>query len=68
MSHFRVGRTDATTGQEMVEAYERWLDTGEVDERDLILEHNAQDVLLLPDIVPHLLRSPGRSRRVRRQG
>jgi uncharacterized protein len=66
MSHFRVGRTDDTTGYEMVEAYWRWLDTGDSDERELILEHNAQDVMLLPDIVPHLLRQRAGKKRPRR--
>lgn len=63
MSHFRIGRTDGTPGYEMVEAYWRWLETGDAADRDLILEHNAQDVMLLPDVVPHLLRAPHRGRR-----
>lgn len=71
MSHFRIGRTDDTTGYEMVEAYWRWLETRHAGERDLILEHNAQDVMLLPDIVPHLLRAPssgGRTAKPRVRG
>ena len=56
MAHFGVGRTDDTTGGEMVEAYARWLETRSAADRDAILEHNAEDVLLLPDVVPHLLR------------
>jgi uncharacterized protein YprB with RNaseH-like and TPR domain len=54
MHHFGLRRTDDTSGAEMVNAYERWLETGDTDERDIILEHNADDVLLLPDVVPYL--------------
>jgi uncharacterized protein YprB with RNaseH-like and TPR domain len=57
MAHFRLGRVDQTSGLEMVEAYRRWLQTGNPADRDLILDHNAEDLLLLPDLVP-LLKSP----------
>lgn len=58
MSHFRVGRQDETSGREMVDAYYKWLRTGIGSYRDLILEHNADDLLLLPDLVPHLTQPP----------
>lgn len=64
MAHFRLGRTDHTGGDEMVKAYRRWLKTRDQVHRDLILEHNAQDLLLLPDLVPHLTQSPGQRRRI----
>lgn len=59
MAHFALGRVDQTSGYEMVEAYHRWVKHGEVADRDLILEHNADDLLLLPDLVPCLTQPPG---------
>jgi uncharacterized protein YprB with RNaseH-like and TPR domain len=59
MAHFRVGREDATSGLEMIDAYYRWLQAGRPADRDLILAHNADDLLLLPDLVPHLTAAPG---------
>jgi uncharacterized protein YprB with RNaseH-like and TPR domain len=65
MEHFGVGRTDATSGEEMIDVYARWRRTGRTEDRDVILEHNAQDLLLLPDVVPYLLAGPrGRGRAV----
>ncbi|HYF92097.1 MAG TPA: ribonuclease H-like domain-containing protein [Symbiobacteriaceae bacterium] len=58
MAHFQVGRQDETSGREMVEAYYKWLRTGIASYRDLILEHNAEDLLLLPDLVPCLTHPP----------
>jgi len=58
MAHFQVGRQDETSGREMVEAYYKWLRTGIGSYRDLILEHNADDLLLLPDLVPYLTQPP----------
>lgn len=71
MAFFDLGRTDRTSGYEMVVAYRRWLRSGEPRHRELILEHNAQDLLLLPDLVPCLSRPPrggaaGSSTRARR--
>lgn len=62
MAHFALGREDHTSGLAMVEAYWNWLRTGDQAERDLILDHNADDLLLLPDLVPHLS-GPPRTRR-----
>lgn len=58
MAHFQVGRQDETSGREMVEAYYQWLRKGIGSYRDLILEHNADDLLLLPDLVPFLTQPP----------
>jgi uncharacterized protein len=58
MAHFRLGRQDETSGREMVEAYHKWLRTGIGSYRDLILVHNAEDLLLLPDLVPCLTQPP----------
>ena len=55
LAHFGVQRVDETSGVDMVNAYRRWLRTGNPAHRSLILDHNADDVLLLPDLVPHLL-------------
>lgn len=62
MHWFGVGRGDATSGWEMVQAYERWLQDGIAGDRDLILTHNADDLLYLPELVP-LLITPSRRRR-----
>jgi uncharacterized protein len=62
MAHFRVGRQDATSGLEMIDAYMRWLAKGNPADRDLILHHNADDLLLLPDLVPYLTAAPGQAR------
>lgn len=65
MAHFRLGRIDATSGLEMIAAYERWLRDRHPADRDLILEHNADDLLLLPDLVPCLSAPPmGREQRL----
>lgn len=59
MAYFQLGRQDTTSGREMVEAYYKWLQTGIGSYRDLILAHNAEDLLLLPDLVPCLTQPPG---------
>jgi len=58
MAHFRLGRADSHGGGEMVEAYWRWVEAGDPADRDLILAHNADDLLLLPDLVPYLAPPP----------
>lgn len=63
MAFFAVGREDATSGYAMVEAYRRWVADGDPADRDLILAHNADDLLLLPDLVPLLTSPPDASRR-----
>ncbi|MEW6723613.1 MAG: ribonuclease H-like domain-containing protein [Bacillota bacterium] len=63
MAFFRLGRTDHTSGHEMVQAYQRWLKTRDPVHRDLILEHNAQDLMLLPDLMIHLLQAQVQGRR-----
>jgi len=68
MAHFRLGRQDETSGREMVEAYYKWLRTGIGSYRELILEHNAEDLLLLPDLIPCLTQPPQASTRTRGAG
>lgn len=62
LAHFRIHREDRSRGGDVVEAYERWLDDGDETARDLILDHNAEDVLLLPELAARLLKVHGRKR------
>lgn len=57
MQHLGIRREDHSGGSEVVDAYAEWLDSRDTGARDLILDHNADDVLLLPDLVPHLMRT-----------
>jgi uncharacterized protein YprB with RNaseH-like and TPR domain len=58
MSVFELGREDSTSGLAMVEAYYRWVAKGDPADRDLILDHNADDLLLLPDVFSRLSAPP----------
>lgn len=63
MSFFELGREDATSGREMIDAYYRWVGTGNTADRDLILDHNADDLLLLPDVFTCLSSPPAAGQR-----
>lgn len=63
MAHFGVDRDDHTSGGEMVVAYSRWLGTRDPAARQVILDHNADDVALLPEVFVHLSRPPERRQR-----
>lgn len=65
--HFRIARTDQTDGADAVDAYRRWLDDGDEAARDELLAHNADDVLLLPEIAERLT-MPARPPRVSARG
>lgn len=62
MSRFGIKRTDRTTGDDMVAAYWRWLENGDRSARRLILAHNADDVMLLPELAACLVERRGRER------
>lgn len=55
MRHFGLLRADASSGQEMVLSYQRWLRYGAEADRQFILDHNADDLLRLPELTMHLL-------------
>ena len=56
MRHFGLQRADASSGQEMVLAYRRWLRHRAERDRQFILDHNADDLLRLPELTMHLVR------------
>lgn len=56
MAQFSLGRKDHTSGNDMVQAYWSWLETHDPAARRVIVKHNADDVLLLPDVANRLLR------------
>jgi uncharacterized protein YprB with RNaseH-like and TPR domain len=58
LRHVQARRTDHTCGHDIVAAYTPWLKTDGVRASLPPPEYNAQDVMALPDIVPHLLRPP----------
>lgn len=56
MRHFGLRRADASNGQEMVLAYRRWLRHRAERDRQFILDHNADDLLRLPELTMYLVR------------
>lgn len=54
LRHFGIARHDASGGQEVAEAYWRWVEERDERDLDLVLDHNAEDVLLMPELVPAL--------------
>jgi len=52
--HFKIPRTDKASGTEVISAYKRWLETGDPEERRLILHHNADDLMALPELAAFL--------------
>lgn len=61
LEHFALDREDDTTGADMVAAYQRWLSKHCVESRQIVLEHNADDVRLLPELA-HVLSERQRAR------
>ena len=61
LAHFALDREDETTGEDMVAAYRRWLSRHCVESRQLVLDHNADDVRLLPELA-HVLSDDTRLR------
>lgn len=55
MRHFGLHRTDEHDGRDMVFAYRRWLDRRPSEDRQFIVDHNADDLLRLPELTVHLL-------------
>lgn len=54
--YFGVERADHTTGKQAVEAYYDWLNTGSLTYRNQLLYHNADDIVLMFDIMAELER------------
>lgn len=48
-------RQDETSGAIMVDAYARWVEDGDKDARALILDHNADDLVWMPELAAVLL-------------
>ena len=57
MQHFGLARVDQRSGRDMVTMYERWLERRRAEDRQSILDHNADDLLKLPELTV-LLRDP----------
>lgn len=54
LAHFGFERHDHASGYEMVLAYHDWLHEQCEDSRALVLDHNADDILHLPDLADAL--------------
>jgi hypothetical protein len=65
LAQFGIARWDQSGGLDVVDAYWRWVETGDPKARQLILDHNAEDVLLLPELAASLT---GRHRAARTTG
>jgi len=63
MQHFGLGRQDQRSGRDMVVIYERWLERRQSEDRQSLLDHNADDLLKLPELSARLMlrREPLRS-------
>lgn len=55
MKELGFPRQDETSGAIMVDAYARWVEDGDQDARALILDHNADDLMWLPELAAILL-------------
>ena len=55
MQHFGLARHDPRSGYDMVTIYERWLERRQVEDRQSILDHNADDLLKLPELTVQLI-------------
>jgi uncharacterized protein YprB with RNaseH-like and TPR domain len=60
LQHFGIARIDQTDGQAVADAYWRWVEERDEGDIELVLDHNAEDVLLMPDLVPRLRVPAGR--------
>ncbi|MDA8345343.1 MAG: ribonuclease H-like domain-containing protein [Thermaerobacter sp.] len=58
MRYFGLDRQDEHMGRDMVAAYRRWLERHLQEDRQCILDHNADDLLQLPELTARLMR-PG---------
>lgn len=63
MRHFGLSRQDEHSGRDMVFAYRRWLQRHLPEDRESIMDHNADDLLHLPELTDLLLRPYGAARR-----
>jgi hypothetical protein len=68
LAHFGIARKDKSGGLDVVDAYWRWVETGDPKARQLILDHNAEDVLLLPELAACLTTQPRKRGTVRGAG
>lgn len=50
MQHFQLARQDHSGGYAMVAAYASWLERQRDEDRQFILDHNADDLLLMPEL------------------
>lgn len=55
MQHVGLVRTDTMNGLDMIRAYRKWVHAHDVETRNVILDHNADDVMWLPELASLLL-------------
>lgn len=61
LAHFGISRVDHSSGLDVISAYWDWVNKKKRSARRLILDHNAEDVLLLPDLAARLVQSSRRT-------